>query len=282
MLFAVASPPKPNHAILNLACATAGIGCLLAFVAIESMNVRQGKEPLLDLRRLGDRTFAFSLLAHALFFFSRFGLLFLLPIYLQGLRQQTALQSGLILAAQALATLVTLPIGGRLVQRVGPRVVSIIGLTVFAGGTALLGMLGLNTPILLVIVIMVVFGGAVGLTPQVPVTAMSRIEMDQAQEIANGSTLLTVLQATAAPLGVAALSTIVQVRDQHFSQVLAAQGMKAEAELSRHQGSLLAMHDGFLVALFVVLLGLAAMCAVPRQVRSVRAQREQTANLLQG
>jgi hypothetical protein len=134
----------------------------------------------------------------------------------------------------------------------------------------------LDSPLWMVLGIMVVFGCAVGLIQQLPVAAMSQIELNQPEEIANGSTLLTVLQSAAAPVGVAALSSIVRLRSEHFSNVLTAEAVKDE--LLRRQSLLLAMRDSFLIALLLALLAVAAMCFVPRRIR--RPQPEQTANIL--
>ena len=120
---------------------------LLAFVAIELFKVRHGRAPLLDLRRFRDRTFTFSALAQVIIFFVRFGILFLIPIYLQTLHQETPLQAGVVQASQAVATMAILPIGGRLSDRIGPRSVVIVGLLVFAGTAVLLMTLTLTTPI---------------------------------------------------------------------------------------------------------------------------------------
>jgi hypothetical protein len=134
----------------------------------------------------------------------------------------------------------------------------------------------LDTPLWMVLGIMVVFGCAVDLIQQLPVAAMSQIELDQPEEIANGSTLLTVLQSTAAPIGVAALSSIVRLKSEYFSNVLGAQGVKDE--LLRRQSSLLAMCDSFFIALLLALLAVASMCFVPRRIR--RPQPEQTADIV--
>jgi MFS family permease len=179
------------------------------------------------------------------------------------LRQQTAFQAGSILAMQALTTLAILPIGGRLADKLGPVPVVIAGLSVFAGAAVLMTTLTLDTPVWMIVGILILPGCAFGLTQQLPVAAMSQIEKDERQEVANGSTLITVLHATAAPLGVALLSSLVQARSQQYTLTLATQGVTGE--LLNQQSLLLAMHESFLVASFLALGALVAMGFVPRR-----------------
>ena len=252
-----------------------GIVLLLAFVAIELFQARHGREPLLDLQRFRDRTFTFSVLAQVFFMFVRFGILFLIPIYLQTLHQETVLRAGLIQAAQALAVMAILPVGGRLAGRIGPRPVAIAGLAVLAATAALLMTLALTTPIWMIVGMLILLGGASGLAQQIPVAAMSQIKKEESKEVTNGSTLLSVLQATAAPMGVAVFSSIVQVRSQHYTLSLAAQGV--QGVLLQLQSSLLAMRESFLIGALLTLVALMVMCFVPKKHKSTREQPTQVA-----
>jgi len=110
---------------------------------------------------------------------------------------------------------------------------------------------------------LILLGCAFGLTQQIPVAAMSQILKDELKEVANGSTLVSVLQATAVPMGVAMLSSIVQAQSQQYMQSLAVQGITGA--LLRQQSSLLAMHESFLIASFLALVALVAMCFVPKR-----------------
>jgi hypothetical protein len=92
------SATSGDKVIVNVLWAIIGIACLLAFVTIEFVKLRQGRGPLLDLRRFADLTFTFSTIANTLYFFIRFGLLFLIPLYMQGLRHETPFKSGVILS----------------------------------------------------------------------------------------------------------------------------------------------------------------------------------------
>jgi EmrB/QacA subfamily drug resistance transporter len=272
LLYAVSDLTSGNVTITTVSLLFGSIVLLLAFVAIELLKVRYGRVPLLDLRRFRDRTFTFSTLTQVLNFFVRFGILFLIPIYLQTLHQESPLQAGAIQASQAVATLAILPIGGKLADRIGPRPVVIVGLLVFATTAALLITLTLTTPIWKIVGMLLLLGCASGLLQQIPVAAMSRIKKEEHKEIANGSTLLIVLQATAAPLGVAVFSSIVQARSQQYTILLATQGIKGE--LVQLQSTLLAMHESFLLAVLLLLVALGMMCLVPPRRKETNEEAE--------
>jgi len=263
LLYAISAVTSGDNPIMNVVFLFAGVLLLLTFVVIEVFKARRGQEPLLHLHRFRDRTFTFSALALVFVFFVRFGILFLIPIYLQTLHRESALQAGAILAALALAVMAILPIAGRLADRIGPRPIVIVGLIVLAGTAALMVTLALNTPVAMIVGMLILLGCAFGLTQQILDAAMSQIEKDELKEVANGSTLVSVLQATAAPMGVAMLSSIVQAQSQQYIRSLAIQGITGA--LLRQQSSLLAMHESFLIASFLALVALVAMCFVPKR-----------------
>src|SRR5438552_2669503 len=82
LLYALSALASGNYTRNNFILLFVSMVLLLAFVRIELFKVQHGQEPLLDLRRFKDRTFALSGLALVFFSFVFFALLFLLPVYL--------------------------------------------------------------------------------------------------------------------------------------------------------------------------------------------------------
>lgn len=263
LLYAVSAITSGDVTVNNIMLLLCSILLLFTFTVIELFKARRGREPLLDLHRFRDRTFALGVLAQVFVMFVRFGLLFLLPIYLQTLHHETALQAGAIQGTQALATLTILPIAGRLADRLGPRLIVIVGLIMLMGTAALMRVLTLNTAIWVIVGILLLLGCAYGMTQQIPVAAMSQIQKEEGKEVANGSTLLTVLQSTAAPMGVAIISSFVSVRGQQYLLSLSRQGISGE--VLQLQSSLLAMHEAFLLSSLLTIVALLAICFVPRK-----------------
>ena len=61
-----------------------------------------------------------------------FGSIFLLPYFFEGVEGLSAMTTGEILIAQGLAMAVGLAVSGRLYNRVGPRLLSVIGAVIVA------------------------------------------------------------------------------------------------------------------------------------------------------
>lgn len=254
LLYAVSTATAAGPVGPKIALFAASIALLAVFATNELRRVRQGKDVLLDLRRFGDRSFTLSSVANIFLACARFGMLFLLPIYLQTVRGQTAFQAGTVQIAQAVTTLVLLPFAGRLADRIGPRPVVITGTVLMAVAAALMSLLGIETSVWLIVVILIVLGASYALLQQVQVAAMSQISKDDHAAVANGSTLYSVLTATAAPLGVALLSGLAEARSRVYG-----------ATLPELPSLALAMHDGFRVAVVLVLLALVTLWFVPKR-----------------
>ncbi len=263
LVYAVSSIASGDNVISNVFLFCGSIIILCAFVVIELRKARKGQEPLLDLRIFEQRTFAFSNITLVIYSFIWFGLLFLISIYLQTLHQETAFQAGMIQGVQAIATLLLLPLAGRFSDKLGPQPIALTGLIILTGAISLMLLLTLNTPLWLIIGILFLLGCSTGLTGQIPVSAMSRIEKDAAKEVAHGSTLVTVLRAVAAPLGVAVLSSFVQGRSQYYVTKLTAQHLTGNTLL--RQSTLQAMHDSFIVMITLAICALVIMYFVPRR-----------------
>jgi EmrB/QacA subfamily drug resistance transporter len=195
-----------------------GLLSVALFVATELIIANRGGQPLLDLRLFANGPFRAGMIANLFVIFSLFGGLFLFPLYLQNIRGLSAFQSGLILLPQALASMVSVIIGGRLVDRIGVRAVMIPGLLILAYATWQLTFISVNSPYGWLQLMFVLRGIALGLTVQ-PLTVAMLSEISPRQ-LAQASSLSTVNRAVASSLGIAILATIVQTQTQiHFGHL---------------------------------------------------------------
>ena len=201
-----------------LAFLFAGIISLVIFTIVELSMSARGGHPLLNLRIFGNIPFLTSNIATVFVTFALYGGLFLVPIYLQALRQQSAFQAGLILLPQAFASMVAVVVGGRLVDRIGVRAVVLPGLVILALANWELTRLTLYTPIWQFQIVLILRGFSLGLSTQpLIVSALSEI---RTQQLAEASALNTALRFVASSLGVAVLATLVQTQTQvHFSHL---------------------------------------------------------------
>ena len=90
--------------------------------------------PAVDLRILKNVPFASGTVLGGVLGMGLFGTLFLLPMFLQNLLGFPALKSGVAMLPRSLASAVVGPIGGRLYNRLGPRLLVAMGLLLNAWG----------------------------------------------------------------------------------------------------------------------------------------------------
>jgi DHA2 family multidrug resistance protein len=185
-----------------------GLLSLLLFVVVELTLARRGGTPLLDLRLFANGPFRAGVIANVFVVFSLFGGLFLFPLYLQNLRQLSAFQAGVELLPQALASMVSVLVGGRLVDRFGVRTIMIPGLLVLGVATWQLTFIDRYTPFGWFQVLLILRGLALGLTVQ-PLTVAMMSEV-RSRELAQASALSTVSRSVSSSLGIAVLATLVQ------------------------------------------------------------------------
>ena len=117
-----------------------GMLLLVAFVIVERRRVRQDNVVLVDLGLLKIRSFRFGIIAALIVALGEFGLLFTLPLLLQGALGYTALGTGWIVLWLALGTFLVSGATPRLAARLGPTAVVRVGLLLEAmaiGGLAL-------------------------------------------------------------------------------------------------------------------------------------------------
>src|SRR5580765_1683008 len=93
---------------------------------------------MLHLHILRERVFATTNVSHVFTVAGLVGTLFLIPLYLQGLRGLTAWESGLTSFPQAVGLVCAIPVAGVLYPRLGARPLAFTGLLVTAVSALLL------------------------------------------------------------------------------------------------------------------------------------------------
>jgi EmrB/QacA subfamily drug resistance transporter len=112
-----------------------GLAGIVAFVFYE---LRQ-EDPVIDIRLFRCNTvFAFSNLAALINYAATFAVTFLLSLYLQQVRGFSPQEAGMLLVIQPLVQAVLSPLAGRLSDRIEPRTVASIGMSLTLVGLVLL------------------------------------------------------------------------------------------------------------------------------------------------
>jgi MFS transporter, DHA2 family, multidrug resistance protein len=136
-----------------------------------------------------------------------FGAEFMLPLYLQNLRDLSAVDTGLLLLPQGLAVAIAGPIAGRLVDRIGARWVSMFGFALLAFNTFQLAQITMTTSFDTLRWLLIVRGLALGCTMQP--TQLSAMAVVPARLRTNASSLNNAMRNVFQSFGIAMLSTVV-------------------------------------------------------------------------
>jgi MFS transporter, DHA2 family, methylenomycin A resistance protein len=142
----------------------------LGFVAAELWATA----PMLPLGLFRRPAFSTANGVAAVMNFGTLGLLFLLTLYLQSIRQHTAFLAGVAVLPLFLPLTVLAPIAGRVVGRHGPRPVMVLGLLVAAAGVTLLATCTADSSYLSLLPALLGWGIGLGLlTPAVVAAAIA-------------------------------------------------------------------------------------------------------------
>lgn len=191
-----------------------GLVLLTLWVAVELTE----QQPLLEMRVFKNTTFALATGVNFIITLGMFSSLFLLPLFLENFKGIGALETGLIMFPQALASGVMVPISGQLFDRVGPRPLIVTGLLILAYSTYRLAFLDLTTDANTIRDLLIVRGLAMGLITMPAMTvAMNTLP---SHLIARGSALTNVLRQVFGAFGTASFATILSSRTTYHMAML--------------------------------------------------------------
>jgi EmrB/QacA subfamily drug resistance transporter len=275
----------------------AGLVALLLFVLVELEIIDRGGQPLLNLRILGDRAFTPSIIASSFVTFILFGGLFMVPLYLQSLRGLSPFQTGLLLLPQALASVVVAIVGGRLTDKFGTVPIVLPGLVILMYPLWGLAHLTTGTPFSWFQTLLIMRGLEMGLVAQ-PLMRASLVRIPPGPQLNQATALSTVIRFVTSSISTAILGTYLQTQQKIHYTHLALQvvpgtprgqlisflqaafqkhGMSAFSahnaaileiiHLVQRQGYALALQDGFVLTLWMVVPALIAVILLPAELR---------------
>ena len=131
----------------------------LVLIFIFTARERKVKNPLLDITLFRHNTvFVSSNLAALINYSATFAVSFLLSLYLQYIKGLSPLHAGVILVAQPVVQAIFSPFAGRLSDRIEPRIVASIGMSITALGLGLLILLNNQASILFIVIVLFTLG----------------------------------------------------------------------------------------------------------------------------
>ncbi|WP_196716997.1 MFS transporter [Actinomyces trachealis] len=186
-----------------------GLGVLLlaGFVRVEQQRMSVDREVLLDLGLLRLRSFTWGNLAAIVVAMGEFGLLFVLPLYLQNVRSLSPIGAGWVLAAMAAGAFLSGAVAAPLAHATTAVTVATTGLILeTVGVTALALLLRADTPIWQVVLPLMVYGTGLGLA-SAQLTSTILIDVPPAQS-GQGSAAQSTIRQLGSALGIAVIATV--------------------------------------------------------------------------
>jgi DHA2 family methylenomycin A resistance protein-like MFS transporter len=182
---------------------------LALFVAAE----RKVASPLLPPSLLRHRSFSAATGVGLLLNFGIYGQIFVLSLYFQQLRHESALITGLMILPFAALTMILPPVTGRLVARFGPRYIMIIGQFLAAAGAATLAAAGLHTAYPLLVPGLILLG--LGMAATMPSMTAAVMLAAPREFVGIASGVLNASRQVGGVLGIALLGTLI-ANKAHF------------------------------------------------------------------
>src|SRR5690554_5548907 len=154
-----------------------GIVAMVVFWMLENRSAF----PVLETRMFTrNRLFAFSNVAALINYSATYAIVFLLSLYLQKILNMSPREAGIVLVAQPAVMALFSPIAGRLSDRIQPRYLASLGMTMCTIGLVIFSFLTGGTPVWLIVVVLfwVGLGFAFFSSPNMN-TIMSSVEKHQ-------------------------------------------------------------------------------------------------------
>jgi EmrB/QacA subfamily drug resistance transporter len=270
-LYGVSSIPEAGTVADPEVLVPAAIGLVLMVAFV--FHALRKDHPLIDLHLFKNRNLTVAVITMSLFIVAFMGSMLLLPSYFLQVRGVDTLEAGLLLAPQGLGAMVTMPVAGRLTDKMGPGKFVLGGIVLIGLGLANLTQVTDTTPYAQLLGGLFVMGLGMGMTMMPIMSAALATLTDHA--IARGSTLMNIVQQAGGSIGTAVMSVVLtnEVKDRPAASALyaVAQG-KATPEqvgpqLLQQGPSALAdaFGDTYLVALVLVLLCIVPALFLPRK-----------------
>jgi len=203
LLYALSYAPSWGwHDARVIGLLSIGLLCLIAWIILELRS----DTPMLDLRIFKNRGFSLATGLNLVTTIGLFSAIFLLPLFLQNIRGLTALQTGILLIPAVLGSIVTMPLAGRLYDKVGPKIPVVTGLVITGITTFWMRTIDVTTPDNMLRLILFIRSMGIGLA-MMPVMTYGLATVEQ-KMTAQASSIMNVSRTVFASLGIAFFATM--------------------------------------------------------------------------
>ncbi|UOQ44330.1 multidrug efflux MFS transporter [Halobacillus salinarum] len=226
---------------VNLILILGGIAAVVVFVFYENRQ----KDPLLNLSVFKVPTYAVSIVATSSASIGLFSGIFLLPLLVQNVYGMNEIMTGLLFLPAAAASGLFMSIGGRILDKKGPKFVVPPGLAIMALSTFGLGMLKLSTPFWWIVVLNTIRGVGMGMG-NMPATTSGMNAIPE-QLVAQGSAMNNIIRQVSSSLGIVFFSIYYEVRRAQISSL---------PDVDMQAATLQTLNEAFLVSAVVLAIAM--------------------------
>ncbi len=190
----------------------------LAIISVTSLTIFVVNEllfaehPVVNLRLFKNISYSTGNAIMFFTFFNLFGSIVLLPIYLQTLMGYTATLAGLVLGPGGVATMIAMPIAGRLITKINPKGILVFGIIICAYSTHLMSGFNLQADFYSVAWPRIVLGIGMGFTV-IPLMTLAFSSIKK-EEMGNATAIFNLLRNLGGSFGVAFITTMIARRSQ--------------------------------------------------------------------
>jgi EmrB/QacA subfamily drug resistance transporter len=188
---------------LSVLAMIAGGAALLAVFTRRTLRI---PDPLIEMRILSNPVFAIGMVSISLMTVAQYTRLVYIPLELGTVRSISEFRIGLTMLPSALGVAITMPIGGRLADRIGARIPVTIGASVLGASFVALASISATTSLPVIGSILFVGGLGTGLAMMAPnIMAMNAVE---SRKVSQASALSQTTRQVAAAIGVSIVASI--------------------------------------------------------------------------
>ena len=216
------------------------IGLILIILFVKYENRQE--EPLLDLSIFKVPTYSVSIVVTATASIGLFSGIFLLPLLLQNVYGYSEIETGLLFLPGALVSGVFMTLGGRILDKKGPKYVIPIGLFILGSLTLALGFNTLSTSFWFILILNALRSAGLGMGNMPATTAGMNAIPDNL--VTQGSAINNVIRQIFSSFGIVFFSIYYEVRRAHLFDV--------DGEMQA--ATLQALNEAFMIAGIFILL----------------------------
>lgn len=249
-LFLVEGVSSLQHAGLLSPWTALHWGLALLSIAVFIWHGRRSKAPIISLGLFRDRPFAMGTLVSMAYGFGLYASTYIIPVFLQSALGFSATAAGVALLPSGIALALSIPVAGRLTDRHSPRIITVVGLALFALSFLLFTFFGGRITYQEIVANTII--GRVGLALILPALSLAAMRGMAVEQLGQSSVVISYVRQLGGVLGVAIAAVFLEWRESVYG--------------SSPPGIFTAFAEGFLMLSVAFLLALvAALRMKPRR-----------------